>query len=341
MKAVAIKCVKELEVVDIDEPTNQDGDVIIEVLKTGICGSDLHYFELGMPEGLVMGHEFCGKVIDPGDRIDLNVGDIVTALPLSPEGNCSCCHSGNIQYCPETWKNAIGLSATYPGALAKKMKIRPDMVIKVPDNVSSEEAAMVEPTAVGLHAVHLADIKVGDKVLVVGGGIIGLVSAMFAKIEGATYVALSETNEGRGKNSVKLKVADEFFDAKDEDFQAKLKEKTLEGFDVVIDCSGNSKAVNSAIEAVRPGGKVILVGVSMMPIEFNSLSAVLKELTIVGAIAYTYDEFKTCLDLMAYKQIDVKKFISKTVSLEEVNDAYLELISGMSDAIKIQVDPKL
>ena len=341
MKAVAIKGVKKLEVVDIPKPTSVDGDVVVEVLKTGICGSDLHYFELGMPEGLVMGHEFCGRVIDPGDRIDLNVGDRVTALPISPEGACSSCHSGNIQYCPETWSNAIGLSATYPGGLAKELKIRPDMVIKVPDNVTSEEVAMVEPTAVGLHAVHLANIKVGEKVLVIGGGIIGLVSAMFAKIEGATYVALSETNEKRGKNSVKLKVADEYFDAKAEDFQAKLKEKTGEGFDVVIDCSGNSKAVNSAIEAVKPGGKVILVGVSMAPIEFNSLTAVLKELTITGAIAYTYDEFKTCLDLMAYKQIDVKKFISKTISLEEVNDAYLELISGTSDSIKIQVDPKL
>lgn len=341
MKAVAIKDVKKLEVVDIEEPNSNNGDVVIEVLKTGICGSDLHYFELGMPSGLVMGHEFCGKVIDPGDRIDLNVGDMITALPLSPEGNCSCCHSGNIQYCPETWSNAVGLSASYPGALAEKLKIRPDMVIKVPDNVSSAEAAMVEPTAVGLHAVHLADIRVGDKVLVVGGGIIGLVSAMFAKIEGATYVALSETNEARGKNSVKLKVADEWFDAKAEDFQEKLKAKTGEGFDVVIDCSGNSKAVNSGVEAVKPGGKVILVGVSMAPIEFNSLSAVMKELTITGAIAYTYDEFKTCLDLMAYKQIDVKKFISKTISLEEVNDAYLELISGTSDAIKIQVDPSL
>ena len=339
MKSVKIKEAKSFIIEDINEPISDGEKVIIDIIKTGICGSDLHYFELGMPAGLVMGHEFCGIVVDPGSREDLKVGDRVTALPISPCGKCSACISGNIQYCSHTWDHAIGLSLDNPGGLTSRIAIRPDMVIKVPDNVSSEEAALTEPVAVGLHAIHLADIKVGARVLVVGGGIIGLVSAMFAKIEGATYVAISETNPKRGEKAIKLKVADEWFNALDEDFQTKIRTKAPEGFDIVIDCSGNSKAVDSCVNAVKPGGTIVLVGVSIKPIEFNSLVAVTKELTIKGAIAYTYDEFKTCLDLMSYKQIDPLKFLSKTVPLEKTQESYEELISGTSDAIKIMVDP--
>ena len=168
MKCVQLKGKKEFQIGDIPEPISQNGSVIIDVKKAGICGSDIHYWDVGEPVGLVMGHEFCGVVTNPGSREDLKVGDRVTALPISPCGHCEACLTGNPQYCRETWTYATGLSLTNPGALAPKMALRPDMVLKVPDNVKDEEMAMVEPTAVGLHAVHLADIKVGQKVLVIG-----------------------------------------------------------------------------------------------------------------------------------------------------------------------------
>ena len=149
MKAAAIKKVRKLEIIDIDEPVSDGKNVLIDVLKTGICGSDLHYFVAGEPKGLVMGHEFIGKVEDAGDRSDLKVGDRVTALPISPCGECSACVSGNIQYCEKTWDEAVGLSLNNPGGFTSKIKVRSDMVIKVPDEVSDEEAVMVEPTEIG------------------------------------------------------------------------------------------------------------------------------------------------------------------------------------------------
>lgn len=336
MKCVAIKDVKQFETKEIEEPKSINGEVIIDVKKAGICGSDIHYWVAGQPKGLVMGHEFCGIVTNPGSREDLIVGDRVTALPISPCGKCEACLSGNIQYCNETWAKATGLALTNPGALAPKMAIRPDMVIKVPDNITDNEVAMTEPTAVGLHAIHLANIKIGDKVLIIGGGIIGLVCAMFAKKQGASYVAVSETNEARGKKALKLNVADEWFDAKKEDTMAKLMAKN---FDVVIECCGNSAAVNTAVSTVKPGGTVVLVGVSMDAINMMSVVAVLHEITLQGAIAYTYDEFKTCLDLMSNKQIDVSLFVDDVVSLDEVQKSYERLTSGKDDAIKILVDP--
>lgn len=339
MKAAILDDVKKFKIVDVEKPTADNEKVIIDVIKTGICGSDIHNWDAGQPKGLIMGHEFTGKVVNPGSRYDLKVGDRVTALPISPCGHCEACETGNPQYCPETWNHAVGLSLDNPGGLTATIAVRPDMVLKLPDNMKDEEGAMVEPTAVGLHAIHLADIRVGDKVLVVGGGIIGLVSAMFAKLEGAEFVAISETNEARGQKSVTLNVADDWFNAKDPNFLNNVMQKTEGGFDIVIDCSGNTKAVESELMTVKPGGTIVLVGVSQKPIEFASIIAVMKELTIKGAIGYTKEEFKKCISLIANKKIDVMKFVDDIVPLTDVQKAYERLTSGTDSAVKIMVDP--
>ena len=340
MKAVAIKGVKQFEIKDISEPKADGEKVIIEVSKTGICGSDIHYWVNGEPKGLVMGHEFAGVVVDPGDRLDLVKGDRVTALPISPCGKCEACRNGDVQFCPETWSHAVGLSLDNPGGLTSKIAVRSDMVIKVPDNIQDEEVAMVEPLAVGLHAAHLGRIAVGDDVLVIGAGIIGLASEEFAKKEGASYVAITETNKARGQKAVDLKVADEYYDATDKDLVSKLMAKTNGGFDVVIECVGNGAAVNSAISMVKPGGIVVLVGVATDAVPTYTVMAVMKELVVQGAIAYTYNEFKSCIDLISRKQVDVLKFVDDIVPLERVQEAYERLTSGTDAAVKILVDPK-
>jgi len=339
MRCAKLVAPKTFEIGEINEPEAKDGRVIIDVKKTGICGSDLHYFEVGQPEGLVLGHEYSGVVVDPGSRTDLKVGDRVTGLPISPCLECEACVNGQIQYCAKTWDQATGLSLTDPGALSPRISVRPDMVCALPDNVSFEEGAMVEPSAVGLHAVNLADVKVGDNVLIIGGGIIGLVSAMFAKMNGAGYIACSEANPLRGENSVELGDVDEYLDAKDPEFVQKCKEKTNGGFDIVIECCGNAPAVTSAIMACKPGGKVVLAGVSLKPIEIPVVQAVLGEITLQGAIAYNKDEFQTVIDLMADEKIDVLKFKSDEVGLEEVQASYERLFGGKDAAIKILVDP--
>ncbi len=341
MKCVKIKGVKEFEVTTTEDVTKKEGEVLVKVIKAGICGSDIHYWDVGEPKGLIMGHEFSGVVLDNGGREDLQVGDRVTALPISPCGHCEACESGNFQYCLKTWDNAVGLALTNSGAYAEKLRVRADLVIKIPDRVTDEEGAMVEPTAVALHAIHLADIKVGNKVLVVGGGIIGLLCAEFAKMEGANYVAMTETNKARGNKAVELGVADEWFDALEENITNKIMEKSNGGFDIVIDCSGNSAAVSSAIMYTKVGGKVMLVGVSLAPITIPTAIAVTHELQLQGAIAYTVPEFKKALELIAEKKIDVLKFLDDIVPLEKVQESFERLTSGHDSAVKIIVDPHL
>ena len=170
MKVPVIKKEKQFAFIE-DEPITPNGtDVLIEVRNVGICGSDIHYWDIGQPEGLILGHEFSGLVLDPGNRKDLKIKDRVTALPISPCNTCPACKSGNVQYCEKTWSNAVGLSSTYKGAFSKLIKVRPDMVVKIPNNVSFEHAALTEPLAVSLHATNLVNITKNDKVLVIGAG---------------------------------------------------------------------------------------------------------------------------------------------------------------------------
>ncbi len=339
MKCVKIVGEKELEVSQIDKPNSVDGSVIIKVKSCGICGSDIHYWDSGQPNGLVMGHEFSGIIVDPGARTDLSIGDRVTGLPISPCDKCEACKSGNVQYCRKTWEKAVGLSLTNSGGFAEFTSIRPDMVIKLPDNISDDEASMVEPSSVSLHAVNVSNIKKGDNVLIVGGGIIGLMCAEFAKYRGAKYVALLETNEKRGNKALSYGKVDEYFSALDKNIIPDLIDKTNGGFDVVFECCGSTPAVSEAIAAVKPGGNIVLVGVSLGNVNIPLVMGVMGEVTFQGAIAYKYEEFKECINLISQKEIDVEKYIDDRVSLDKTQQSFERLTNGNDDAIKIIVKP--
>ena len=339
MKCVSVSGERKLVLKDKEVPVSKDGSVVIEVKSCGICGSDIHNWEVGGPVGLVMGHEFAGVVVDPGNRIDLEKGDRVTGLPISPCGKCEACKRGDVQYCPETWSEAVGLALTNSGGYAEYTSCRSDMVRKLPGNVSFDAACMVEPSAVSLHAVNLSNIKIGDDVLIVGGGIIGLMAAEFAKMAGARYVAMVETNKKRGRKAVSFGKVDEYYDALKEDTIPKLITKTNGGFDVVIECCGNAGAVTEALMTVKPGGVVVLVGVSPTPISIPTVVGVMREVKMLGAIAYTAQEFDTCLNLIASKKLNVTKYIDDLVSLDRVQESFERLTSGKDSAIKIIIKP--
>ena len=339
MKCVKLNGKREFISEEIDKPISYNGSVTFKVESCGICGSDIHYWDMGEPNGLVMGHEFCGTVIDPGSRSDLKVGDRITGLPISPCGVCRACKSGNPQYCKLTWSKAVGLSLTNPGGYAEFSSCRSDMVKKLPDNVSNDEAAMVEPSSVSLHAVNLGKIKKDDNVLIIGGGIIGLMCAEFAKKAGAQYIALLATNEMRGKKSLKYGCVDEYYNAIDANTVPKLVEKTIGGFDVVLECCGNTPAVSEAIMATKPGGTIVLVGVSMTPVTIPTVMTVMGEITMQGAIAYTINEFENVIDLISKKEINVEKYIDDRVGLDKVQESFVRLTNGKDDAIKIIIHP--
>lgn len=339
MKCVKIKNKKLLEVSETPLPSANENTVIFKVLACGICGSDLHNYESGEPNGLIMGHEFCGLVIDSGNRKDLKAGDRITGLPISPCGECEACKTGNYQYCKDTWNNAVGLSLTNPGGYANYCSCRSDMVIALPKNVSDNAGAMVEPAAVSLHAINLANIKIGEAVLIVGGGIIGLLAAEFAKLNGASYVALIETNDYRGQKACSFGYVNDYFDAKDKNLINLVNKKIPNGFDKVIECCGNEYAVTESIMLVKNGGKIVLVGVNSKPINIPTVLTVMKEVTMQGAIAYTKEEFSKVIELISAKKIDVEKYITKIIGLDEVNEICADLTSGNTKEIKVIIKP--
>ena len=312
MKCVSLAGPKKLVVEDRKAQEGKEGYILIDVIKAGICGSDIHYWVSGEPKGLVMGHEFSGVVIDNGGSKKFKEGDRVTALPISPCMTCDECKSGEYQICSKTWSEAIGLTVNTPGGFGGRVLVREDMVRHLPDNVTYESGAMVEPAAVALRAANISGIKKGDKALVIGGGIIGLLTALFLKAKGASYVAITETNELRGQKAVKLGVAD---------------------------CCGNSPALTSGIIFTKPNGHLILVGISLDNVSIPLVAGVMKEINIKGSIAYKPSEFDMVIKLLEAKKINLEKFIDDVVVLEDTQKAFERLTSGKDDAVKILVDP--
>lgn len=340
MRSAVLKGARKIEVEKKENMVGREGYILIDVLKVGICGSDIHYWVEGNPKNLIMGHEFSGIVIDAANSKKYKEGDKVTALPISPCLKCKNCKDGNVQLCSETWTHAIGLSLDFPGGLGGRVLVREDMVRPLPNNVSYEVGAMIEPAAVGLRAANVSNVKKGDKCLVIGGGIIGLLTAEFLRLKGASYIALTETNEARGAKSVKLGAADEWFNALDPKLTEKLMTRTNgEGFDVVCDCCGNSHALSNGLMFTKPNGNLTLVGISLGMVQIPLVMGVMKEINIKGSIGYKREEFDDVIELASKGKINLAKYIDDIVTLDDVQKAYERLTNGMDDAIKILVDP--
>jgi 2-desacetyl-2-hydroxyethyl bacteriochlorophyllide A dehydrogenase len=340
MQAVKLTGPKRLDLMETQTPTPDGAHVIIRVSTCGICGSDLHYWESGLDmsgaPGLILGHEFCGSVVDPGSRSDLSEHDRVTALPLDPCGTCESCSAGHPNLCTRGMKRSIPGNNS-PGAYAQYLKIRPDMVRKLPDSIRDQEAAMIEPAAVALHAVHQAGIKTGDRVLITGGGAIGLLCASWTRMSGASYIALTEINANRRAFALNAGDVDAVFDAADARLVSTMK-KTIRGsFDVAIETSGSDRGINTAISALKPRGRLLLAGINFHPQNIMTLLLVIKEINQRSALGYLPEEFDQAMEYISKKLLTVDRFISRIIGLHEAQDAFERLSSGTSTDVKVLI----
>jgi len=338
MKAAKITGKRSLSVVDVPAPGPDEEKVIIRVKRSGICGSDIHIWEEGKREGLILGHELGGTVVDPGSRGDLNPGECVTVIPLNPCGECSWCLNSGYHTCKYSLKRGIP-GVTAPGSYAKYFAARPDMVRKLPNSVSDVEAAMIEPATVGLHAIGLANIKAGDKVLIIGGGIIGLLCAMWARICGASFIGMSEVNESRAANALEFGDVHALFDARDPKLTSVMIKAAKGLFDKAIDCSASSAGINAAADVLNHQGTLILVGISYSPVSLMTLPVCRKELRIIGDIGYSIPEFEHTIEMMSRGMIHTERFVDDTIGLDDVQKALERLSSSDSPDVKILIEP--
>jgi L-iditol 2-dehydrogenase len=321
---------KDLRIEERAMPEPQLGEVLVRVEAVGICGSDIHYYEHGRIDDavvlspMVVGHESAGVVVSVGDGIDpKRVGQRVALEPGVPDGTCEQCRIGRYNLCPN-----VRFFATPPvdGSIAQFITINAAFAHRAPSGITLEQAAMAEPVSVGVWANRKASVGPGDRVLVTGAGPIGLFAAQAARSYGASAVTITDVSDYR------LGVARELgFDA------CSATEPLIDGFDVLLECSGAPAAITSGINALNRAGRAVLIGAGAdtVPLPVSRIQGY--ELTVTGVRRYA-NTYPIALDLIASGKVDTSLVISHRFSLEETEQA-LTLGRRVPDSLKPVVAP--
>ncbi|MGI6453625.1 MAG: zinc-dependent alcohol dehydrogenase [Syntrophomonadaceae bacterium] len=302
---------KQLVMRDIPAPRPNGEDVIIKVSRVGICGSDVHMWATDDRIGLIMGHEFCGVVTDPGSNTSLKTGDRVVVYP-----------------------QGRGVFVDLPGAYADYFAAKPGNVLKLPDSIDDDTAAMIEPASVALRAFHFTEAKINEKVLITGAGLIGLLMAEWLRLAGVDYIAMTEVNKSRIEYARSLNLVDDVFDAKDDQLVEKLQAVAEGGFDKVVECTGQGSALALSLDAVKKGGRIMYVGIDYKPFPFYSRPLVANEISLVGSYGSGIPVFQECIHHLAKQRINIAKYVTSHINLEQVQEKIAEIASGQSTEIK-------
>ena len=334
MRAGVFRGIRQVPIEDVPDPSPGPRDIVLDVKACGICGSDLHtYAAAQLAEvGQIMGHEFSGEVVDVGAEVSgIAVGDRVTGPPIQPCGACGACRDGRRHLC-ETWTTrsiAYGL----PGGFAERLRI-PDATLhenvhKLPDGVTFEDGALVEPLAVGVHAVGRADPSPGDVAVVLGLGAIGLQVAQVLLARGLTRVIGADLSPLRRSVAEELGVTAVA--------SADLAAEAAGGpIDVVFEATGAPALVQRSMELARPAGTVVLIALYEESAEIVPTLAVQKELTVRGSAIFTPEEFGEAVDLLAGGKVRGEPLITHRLALEDLGAAF-EAQLDKDAAIKVMV----
>jgi (R,R)-butanediol dehydrogenase / meso-butanediol dehydrogenase / diacetyl reductase len=338
MKALRWYGRRDLRFEDVPEPSPGPGQVKLKISMVGICGSDLKEYADG-PYGisldkvpLTIGHEFCGKVVELGKGVTgFKVGDRVTAVCYWGCGECYYCKKGLFNICPKF--DAIGL--TVNGCMAEYMVMPDYTLINLPDSVSDEVAAVVEPLSVALHAIKMGRVQTGDSVVIVGDGTIGLCMLLAARAAGASKVYLVSKHKRRG-DAARVMGASCVIDYNEEDPVKVLSSLTGGiGADVSFECVGAPDTPQLAVNLIRGGGVAVIVGLFKDPSAFNFATMAFSEKTVLGSATYL-DEGKAAVALLADGRIDASHLITSKVPLKDaVALGFERLLADKENNLKI------
>jgi 2-desacetyl-2-hydroxyethyl bacteriochlorophyllide A dehydrogenase len=337
MRAVTIAEDRSLVVADVPERELAPGEVRIDVAACGICGSDLHLRPSeAVPVGAVMGHEFSGRVAELGPGVDtVGAGDRVAVFPFAPCGACPLCLVGHVHLCVLAATTGIGLGAN-PGAYAERIVVRADTVHHLPNAVSDAHGALVEPLAVALHGVAVADTPSDAPVAVLGAGPIGVMTACALRARGFERIVVVERNPSRRARVERLG-----FDAVglDDVHMAVLGALGDDLPHAVLECAGHPSAAQLAVELVRPRGRVVLMGVLEETSPISTLVLLVKEAELHGSFAYRPEEFAEAIELVAAGRIPAADLITGTFPLEQADALFAELVRPETEHLKVLLEP--
>ena len=335
---------RRVELVDMPTPTPAPGKAVVEISHCGICGTDVHAYLSGQPYNpAICGHEWAGAVSALGKGVaNCREGDRVAIGVAAACGQCRTCRRGDAQHCETAFAGAIGLGplAAPHGGFASAIAFEASRLYQVPSSISDEDAAMLEPVAVAVHTVRRTDIRLGDSVVVIGAGPIGLLVLQAARNAGAGHIFLLEPEDVRRRLGGELG-ADTLIDPSRED-AADIINSALghEGADVVFECAGVPAAIQQTVDLARRGGVASLVGVAAGAAEINAAGWLMKEIRLNSSIAYVHEDFDIAKALVADGRIRCAPLHTDTVGLAHLDDAFARLASRPNE-VKILVDPRL
>ena len=328
----------EIREMSFGEPGKDE--VLVEVRSCGICGTDVHIYHGGAGSApvnppVVLGHEFAGIVVKAGkDVTNVKPGDHVTLDPNMYCGNCRPCKMGKKSNCEHLY--ALGVNTN--GGFAEYCISPSAQCYKVNDEVDFDVAAMAEPLACVIHGIDRADIHVGENVMIVGGGTIGLIMAQLAKLSGAARVIVSEPVIERHKYAEMIG-ADAVIDPVHEDISMRIREICgTDGVDVVIDCVGKVQSSEQAFQAAGPGATVMFFGVPDVDakMQLPLFDIYKKELKIIGSIINP-DTHQRAVEMINSGRLKLKELITHVYDLEHLEDAIN--MQASSESVKVVVHP--
>jgi D-xylulose reductase len=318
-------------------------DVLVAVNYTGICGSDVHYWVHGaighfvVKDPMVLGHESAGTVIEVGADVDsLRVGDRVALEPGYPCRRCADCRDGHYNLCH---KMVFAATPPYHGTLTGLWSAPADFCYKLPDTVSLQEGALIEPLAVAVHIVKQAAVRPGQSVVVMGAGPVGLLVAAVARAYGASTVVSVDIMQSKLDFAADFAATHTYLSqriAPEDNAKAILDLAGLpKGADVVIDASGAEPSIQTSLHTVRMGGAYVQGGMGKSDINFPIMALCLKEVTAKGSFRYGPGDYALAIDLVGSGKVDVKKLVTGVVEFKNAEEAFKKVKEG--EAIKILI----
>jgi len=342
MKAVRLHGPRKLRVEEVPTPEARAGEVLVRVEVVGICGSDLHYYADGRigdtvaDAPLVLGHEFSGVVEEVGPGVaGPRPGQRVAVDPAIPCGECEFCLRGNPNICP-----TVRFCGTPPtdGALREYVAWPAGLVHLLPDSIDATGGALLETLGVALHAVDLGKIRLADRVAVLGTGPIGLMIARLAKLSGAAEVFATDVNPGR-LAMARAFGADAAIDARSDDPAGEIKRLTRgRGVDVAFEAAGALETPQQCVDALRPGGAAVIVGIcpdDQIPIKSTAARRKGVTIKLCRRMKHTYPR---SIDLVDRGMVDLRPLVSHRYHLTEAAATFERLGRRQTDVIKAVVE---
>jgi L-iditol 2-dehydrogenase len=343
MKAAVLTELKKIEIRELDVPTPGPDEALVRIRACGLCGSDVHYYEHGkigpyvVTKPIILGHEAAGEVVAVGSEVkNVAPGQRVTIEPGVTCGRCEYCKSGRYNLCPD-----VRFLATppYDGAFCEYIAIRADFLYPIPDSMSFEKAALIEPLSVGLHAVNRGGLKTGETVVIMGMGPIGMMTLLAARAAGAGRIIGVDLEPFRLERALKIG-ADAVVNLREEDGLEAIRRLTGgRKADLAIETAGNGRAAQSALQSVRRGGRVVLVGLPQEEATPVNIPYIVdNEIDIRGVFRY-HNTYPTGVAVMAAESLDLDPIITDRMALDETPKAFEKAIHEKNRTLKIVIEP--